>query len=249
MTPTSEKSEERTQFTLRLRPSIIERISQIADARDDSRNQVIEDACKRLIAECDAHGWQDPGGRARLELPGGEDPPAFQLVGPSQTAPQREWTMLVDGVPVPHVKVVEMFAVEHSDGFTLSASGPDSYQVVLDDRFAIMVATYDELWRWGWFLANAMAVAAGRPSHRTEVPPQVIEEGWRVMDEAGMCGHTYEVTATFGLPAMADGDQWAFGARDEIIKTLSQLGARDVVTRLISLTGMEVDRRVCVPAD
>lgn len=59
-----------------------------------------------------------------------------------------EIRLVVDGYQVPHIA-----ARKNGDGWTL----------VLDGRYAIDV-TEDEVERWLWWVANAMAVAAGYTS-------------------------------------------------------------------------------------
>ena len=56
-------------------------------------------------------------------------------------------SLILDDYTVPHVKVKEAF----SGGFA----------VTLDGRFGIDIADREELQRWGWMMANGMAVAAG----------------------------------------------------------------------------------------
>lgn len=81
----------------------------------------------------------------------GDDPtpPVFELtdVSPVDVTPLR---FAVGGVEVPYIE-----AVRGNDG---------RISLVLDHRLGI-TTTEDELGRWAWFLANAMAVAGGRTSH------------------------------------------------------------------------------------
>jgi hypothetical protein len=61
--------------------------------------------------------------------------------------------LLVGGYLVPHISIT-----------TIKGGAEDGmYQVHLDNRFQI-TCTHDELNKWGWFIANAMAVAAGYTS-------------------------------------------------------------------------------------
>lgn len=63
----------------------------------------------------------------------------------------------VDGEIVPYINLFE-----HPDGhFSLALDRPGGHSPLC----GMDVATEEELERWAYFLANAMAVAAGRTSH------------------------------------------------------------------------------------
>lgn len=65
-----------------------------------------------------------------------------ELLGPMSGG---YYELHVEGEPVPRIQVYETSA---------------GYSLTLDGRFGFDT-TIDELERWGWFLANAMAVAGG----------------------------------------------------------------------------------------
>ncbi|HET8627408.1 MAG TPA: hypothetical protein VFL91_08310 [Thermomicrobiales bacterium] len=61
-----------------------------------------------------------------------------------------EWRLTVDGYRVPYLTAYP-------------GGAPDTWHLVLDGRFGVDV-TDEEPRRWLWFVANAMAVAAGYSS-------------------------------------------------------------------------------------
>lgn len=178
-----------------------------------------------------------------------------------QTAETGVWTcdLWVEGYAVPDITVLELPA-------GMPGGLPEtSYMISLDNRFGTAALTFEELWKQAWFWAHAMAVAAGYTSHgpharrinRHGAPEPIatsIEQGWAIMEESGCLGSCYEMTFTFNLPAMADADQWAYDSRNEILDRLRDLGARDTVSRIISIGGMvsetrEEPARECQPGD
>lgn len=77
------------------------------------------------------------------------EPPAWEIV-PYGRGHLEELRVAVDGSRLPYID-----ACREQDG---------SVYLLLDGRMAI-TTTEDELSRWLWFLANAMAVAGGRTCH------------------------------------------------------------------------------------
>lgn len=53
---------------------------------------------------------------------------------------------------------IEGFTLPH---VTVKPGAAGGYDLTLDRRFGMHAETLDEVRRWAWFLANAMAVAAG----------------------------------------------------------------------------------------
>jgi len=62
--------------------------------------------------------------------------------------------------------------------------------------------------------------------------------GWRVMDESGACGKTYELSLMFSWPNMVDGDATVRDLRMVLIGDLIESGARDPVTRMLAVGPM-----------
>lgn len=81
-----------------------------------------------------------------------------QLVGPFIGSNK----ITIDGYSIP-------FLTAHDLRKTATVPS-DLVELILDDRFSI-TATRAEVDRWGWFLANAMAVAAGFSSHGEQSQP------------------------------------------------------------------------------
>lgn len=73
------------------------------------------------------------------------------MVSILQPSTLREIT--VDGFAVPHIRAVE-----------LQCENEGLFNLVVDGRFSITVEKED-LEKWLWFIANAMAVAAGYSGH------------------------------------------------------------------------------------
>lgn len=204
---------------------------------EDRANDQDRSFSQEVILACRGHrrSVEEPD-RSELETPAPDQAPAFTLVGPKDGP----WVAEVEGKVVPHLSITK---IEDGDWTryeqSLGHSG-EGYMLSLDDRFAVMAHSYNELWRWGWFLAHAIALGAGRASHTHPGRlPQVIEEGWKVMADSGSCGRTFEITTTFVLPAMDRSDQWAYAARDAMRHALHDLGGHDIVTRLIALGSLE----------
>jgi hypothetical protein len=97
-----------------------------------------------------------------------------------------------------------------------------------------------------WYCRNALQVTIEGLNrvHDGEAPEGPLAEQWGIAKQAGMGGHTYEVGFTFLLPPIGEPDYVAFDIRDQMIHTAYQLGARDVVSRIISLCGMADDKRI-----
>lgn len=229
--------------TVRFPTMLAEWLELRANDQDRSFSQEVILACRghqRLV---------DAPDRQELETPSPHNAPAFRLIpridehdGPNAYGAE------VEGKLVPHLVITKIddddwVAYERS----LGRSG-EGYNMALDNRFAIQAHSYEELWRWGWFIAHCMAVAEGRVGHtspysREPVPPmpQVVEEGWDAMERGGSSGFTYELTMTFAMPAVDRGDEWARGARDHLIGELSGIGGRDVVTRIIRVASMSAE--------
>lgn len=90
-----------------------------------------------------------------------------------------------------------------------------------------------------WYIRNTLQVSLQSPSMAD--PSKPLADLWAISDEAGKpSGHTYEVTVAFALPAIGNNhDYAAYDIRDALIATVVDMGARDPVTRLISLCGMQ----------
>ena len=64
-----------------------------------------------------------------------------------------------------HRVVIGGYIVPHLTVSTVKSQGPEDgmFNVMLDERFCVC-CTQEELDKWGWFIANAMAHAAGYSS-------------------------------------------------------------------------------------
>lgn len=137
---------------------------------------------------------------ARLDRPDGDDVVKLGELQVGTSADIGWQTLLVDGYPIPHVKVTKQ-----EDG---------NFYLSLDDRFGFIAEGWGELWRFAWFLAQCMAVSAGYSSHGpnsrrmnpygpAEDPEPVVvwPEGHEHVGHA-----TVQVTLKFSMPAYgADG--------------------------------------------
>lgn len=77
-------------------------------------------------------------------------------------------TKLIGPFAGTHKITIDGFHVPHIEAHPKRES--DSVDLVLDGRFSI-TATQAEVERWGWFLAQAMAIAAGYSSHGEDSRP------------------------------------------------------------------------------
>lgn len=240
-----------TAKTVRFPTMLAERLELAANDYDRSFSQEVILACRRYF-----EAMEQPD-RSTLETPGaGESAPAFRLVPRWQGEPHPPPRDVPENVP---------YTAPEPDGFVCEVEGQivphlavtksimgseDAYWLSLDNRFGVEAHSYEELWRWGWFIAHAIAIGEGRASHAYPGRiRQLVDEGWDVMDASGCGGQSVEVTLTFGIPAMADGDQWAYEIRDMLSRTAYDAGARDVCTRLIGLAPLEIDRRGLEPQE
>jgi hypothetical protein len=225
----------RVPLTARIDADLHAGLREAADELDWSTNSALNEAVREWLQRRDAN-------RARVDRPDAANVVDVAPVTGSGTGALR---LLVDGYPVPYIEVHKV----DEPGFTGDAFG--KAMLTLDNRYATQAVRWDEFWRWAWFLANAMAVAAGYSSHgpnATRVnrhgPNENVdlaawaEHGWSVHAESGQLGRTYELALTFRFPNMADGDLQAYSLREEIVRFLTETGARDVVTRLIALGPM-----------
>ena len=114
-----------------------------ADEADTSFSWVVRQAI-RQYQEATSHD------QARLDVPG--EPDLVKLVTDGHDA---SYWLEVDGYRVPHITVTR---------YGTADVGEDRYQLLLDGRFALD-APWGEVWRWAWFLANAMAISAGVTCH------------------------------------------------------------------------------------
>ncbi|MCI0731011.1 MAG: hypothetical protein L0332_30380 [Chloroflexi bacterium] len=81
--------------------------------------------------------------------------PVVQIIGPFRGGVYR---LVVDGCQVPHIELHRPI------------NAPQGWELVVDDRFAADVSE-DEVLRWGYVLANAMAVSAGYTCHGPNSQP------------------------------------------------------------------------------
>ena len=96
------------------------------------------------------------------DLMGGNDPEAdgaVELIGPFI----EEHKITVGGYVAPHLRAV------------LQSGTEDVWTICCDGRF-LMEAPDAEVKRWLWFVANAMAVAAGYTNHGKGARPQNLYE-------------------------------------------------------------------------
>lgn len=125
---------------------------------DDLFNQVTAHAAERDLTFSEVvrratenHLRRAEFDNARLDRPDG---PTHVEIS-QDTGGQGGNDILVDGVVVPNLRVHPV--TEDSD--------VKRYSLALDGRFATEPMTWGELWPQVWFLANAMAVAAGYSCH------------------------------------------------------------------------------------
>lgn len=99
---------------------------------------------------------------------------------------------------------------------------------------------------FNWVVLQALTLWQERQQRPTVIgdPSKPLDDLWAVSDHVGKTGHTYEATVAFALPAVGDRhDEVAYDIRDALIQTVIGMGARDPVTRLVSLCGMKADAR------
>lgn len=139
-------STESVRTTLRLETELHERISVAAQAADRSFNSWVEQALTHYVDSWHSHTT--------------EQAPAFDLRRIRVNEAGNAHEMVVDGHPVPSIVVHEIPA-----GTPGGNDDETSYTLILDRRFSTTAVSRDTLLTWGWFVAQAMAVAAGFSSH------------------------------------------------------------------------------------
>lgn len=234
----------RVPLTARIDADLHAGLTEAADAMDISTNAALNVALRDWLQRRQAN-------TSRVDSPDGPDLVELRPL----TAPGR-FQVVVDGFPVPRLTAAKLGADE-VERCGLSANGDAFGWAVLtiDDRYQTKAMTWGEFWPMAWFLANAMAVAAGYSSHgpnATRLNPHGpneeaidfaawAERGWLLADASGS-SRTYELNFTFRLPAMDDADQRAHTLREELIRMIDGFGGRDVCTRTVALRPLQADR-------
>ncbi len=235
----------RVPVTARIDADLHAALTEAADAADRSTNSAMNEAIRYWLEKRDAD-------TARLDRP--DAPPLVELRPMTEPGAFR---VAVDGYPVPHLKA---YRSDPPEGHTSTSNDALGWHTLnLAGRFQTKAMAWGELWTTAWFLANAMAVAAGYSCHgpdATKVNPYGpngpiddlatwAEHGW-----AGALGsgRTYEVTLAFRLPAMNDGDLQCYTLRELFVDLLDKAGARGVVTRLVALAPLQESTPVGDPA-
>lgn len=65
------------------------------------------------------------------------------------------------------------------------------------------------------------------------------DRAWAVMEESGQSGKGYELTMTFQLPHVDDGDLRSYALRMAVADLVMEAGARNVGSRLIALGSLQ----------
>lgn len=141
------ESPQTVRTTLRLAPELHERIAVAADAADRSLNQWVEQALTHYVDSVASHTTT-------------EAPAAFELRPSRRSDKVNAYEAVVDGHPVPSIIVHRL-----DPGAPGGDPSETRYTVMLDDRFATGAVDKEALFMWGWFVAQAMAVAAGYSCH------------------------------------------------------------------------------------
>jgi hypothetical protein len=251
------ESTPRVPLTARIDADLHAGMREAADALDWSTNSVLNEAVREFLQR-----RQDD--TARLDRPDGPD-----LVELRPTTIPGRYRVVVDGFPVPHLTAAKLGADE-VERCGLSHNG-DAFGwavLTLDDRYQTKAMQWGEFWPMAWFMANAMAVAAGYSSHgpnATRINPHGpnedapdfaawAERGWVLADARGSSGFTYELNFTFRLPAMDGADLQVHALREQLVDLISTSGGRDVSTRTVALRPLQTEPPippiiVRVPAD
>lgn len=245
MTPSSDPAA-RVPLTARVDADLHAGLTEAADADDRSTNSLLNAAIREYL---DRRHSTPP----RVDGPDG--PPIVELRPMTEPGAFR---VAVDGFPVPRLKA---YRADPPEGYTTNSTDAllGWHTLSLDDRFATKAMPWGELWTTCWFLANAMAVAAGYSCHgpnatRTNPhgPNEAIADlaAWAEHGWAGALGtgRTYEMALTFRLPAMDDGDLRCYTLREAAVDLLTQAGARELVTRLVALAPLQDTTPIGDPA-
>lgn len=92
-----------------------------------------------------------------------------ELIGPFVA--REPYRLVVDGCLVPHVE------------FFKEPAG--TYEVLIDGRLAVLELTEAEIQKWGYVLANAMAIASGLSHFGPEAKPKPFAS--RMIGITGVC--------------------------------------------------------------
>jgi hypothetical protein len=230
---------DRVRFMARLDPDLHAGLSAAAEEMDWSTNSALNEAVRDWLQRREAN-------RSRVDRPDG--PNIVDLV--PMTEPGR-LRVLVDGYPVPHLSAWKSPNPSTGDAFGLAVL---ELNAGTGQTFQSKGMRWAEFWPTAWFLANAMAVAAGYSSHGPDAtrlnphgPNEAVdiaawaEHGWTVEGASGRRGKGYELTVAFALPYMDDGDLQAYSLREEVVRFLAETGARDLSTRIIALGAMQAE--------
>lgn len=227
MTPASDQD---VRITLRLPEEVHAWLSERSADEEVSLNRLIVEACEgargreginRVLA-------------SQVTTPEGEAP-AFRLEEKTNQAPPA-YTAVVDGVALGYLDIRSVAdSLTEYERKTLGYKGNGIYPLMLtvSNRFSILVETYDELWRWCWFLAQAVATAQGKVNHvvsggsYTEVegvpaayPPPLPES------EYGQSSARFGARLAFDMPYFCfDGDRpdGQVSTEDRIVRMLTEM--------------------------
>lgn len=212
MTDTTTTPSDRIQFTARLEKRLHERLESAADRSDRSFNAELNRAVDRYLSET-----------ITLE---NADPDLVQLAWHPET--EQVADLIVDSLKVPYLTVTSVV-----DGSVTTGTEPVAgWLLDLDRRFSVQAHSWDELWRWVWFIANAMAVSAGYTCHgpnASRINRHGLSES---IEGSGSSKRTYRLVETFRLPDTDDGSQRCCELQDSIVRIITAGGGRDVETSL-----------------
>ncbi len=223
----------------RLDPDVHAALAASAEELDWSTNSALNEAARAWVERRDYD-------TARLDRPDG--PPTVELRPLSEPGNYR---VAVDGYLVPYLIAHRAEPPQGTPSTSTDALG--WHTLSLDDRYATKAMSWGELWPVCWFLANAMAVAAGYSSHgpnatRTNPhgPPEPLvdlaawsERGWTASEASGSTGQTFELVFTFNLPAFDGADLRSYELRDQLLHVIEAAGAGSISHRISGLRPLQ----------
>lgn len=146
--------------TVRFPTALSEQMEDLADDGGRSFSHEVITACRAHVGASSRRVT-----REELEVEDGDgEPPTVELVPRYVSDVSSGFhAVLVEGIEVPRLKVMEL-----EPGTPGGLETERSYVLTVDDRFGTIAVPYEELWRWLWVMAQAMAVSAGFTNHGPE---------------------------------------------------------------------------------
>jgi hypothetical protein len=228
MTPTQDRDDTMVRVTLRLPEDLHAWLSERSTDEEVSLNRLIVKAVEQQRIEPMV---RKDGESFPLRLAEEVEQPAFRLeeIERDTDGAAQRFTAVVDGVALGYLDIVSVAdsLTRYEEHLGYRPDGIFPLLLSIDNRFSILAHNHDELWRWCWFLAQAVAVGRGKPNHAAtdgeslhSYPPPLPPS------EYGACGTRYQAVLSFQILSYDFDDSnrpdGQVGTEDRIVSALTE---------------------------